>query len=186
MNRSFPKHLDKWCFLIFSLLHSFSDYYFILIIFRFAYEGENQRRLINVWRSKNIKKQHLSKCVGNDWFSHWKYLLKNINNAPFSFYWFLHILTYTSFRLGLQFNELETISDEFLAKFKPIWVPEMAQTNKKRKSYEIFLTKSRKSILGNFPVVLSKYKRKGTHLKTKFYTEKHYKVIIFFEECFFM
>ena len=41
INRSFSKHLDKCCFLIFSLLHPFSDYYFIPIIFRFAYEGEN-------------------------------------------------------------------------------------------------------------------------------------------------
>ena len=44
LRRSFRAHLVSSNFLVFSLLHPFSDYHCTPIIFRFAYEDENQGR----------------------------------------------------------------------------------------------------------------------------------------------
>ena len=71
--------------LIFSHLHPFPDYYFIPIIFQFAYEGENQGKLINVWRSENIKRQHLFKCIGNERFTYQKCFLEILTMDRFNF-----------------------------------------------------------------------------------------------------
>ena len=126
--------------MIFSLLHPFSDYYFIPIIFWFAYEGENQGKLINIGRSENIKRQHLFKCKGNDRFTYQKCFLKILTMHRFNFIGSYSFCTFRPIHILKTLCWIKWVKlIQFLAKFTPVWLPETSQSNDKQKSFSDYV-----------------------------------------------